>query len=151
MERAKIISRHLFVVAVVIFLICLIPKEIAWLRQSLLLMAATASLTDLMMVFLDNRGKISLVAAKIITYLGFLLLAIFAVWILAIICWLLNLFFSWLGSDFRLEEIYSGHLLVVFSLPALLSGLFLLAMGKMWEAEYYDEKNYNGKIKRAFR
>ncbi len=142
---------HLLLISVAIFIISLIPKEVAWLEHSLLLMACSAALADILMLLLDKYNKISLAGAKLLTYLGFLLLAIFAVWILAILFWFLNLLFSWLGSDFRLEEIYSGHLLVVFSLPALLSGFFLLAMGKMWEAEYYDEKNNKGKVKRAFR
>ena len=151
MGKIKTVFWHLFVIGVIIFLIILIPQEAAWFEQSLLLVASSIALADLLMLFFDQYNKASLVSAKVLTYLGFLLLAIFAVWIVAIMFFFLNLFFAFLGSEFRLDTIYDGYLLVVFSLPALLTGLFLLAMGKMWEGEYRDEKNKRGKIKRAFR
>lgn len=151
MGKVKTIFWHLLVIGVFIFLIILIPKEALWFKGSLLMIVSSIALADLLMLFFDKHNKASLVSAKLLTYLGFLLLAIFAVWVIAMIIWSMNLLFDFLGTDFRLDTIYSGHHLVVFSLPALISGLFLLAMGKMWEGDYRDEKNKRGRRKRAFR
>lgn len=151
MKKLLDICLHLLIIATVLFVISFVPDKVAWLRQSLFLIGGVIAFMDLIMLLIGDESRATPRAAKMLTYLGFFFLASFVVWIFSFFMTSLNFLFSLLGSDFRLEEIYQGTCKVIFSIPALISGVLLYAIGRIWQSDYWEEKHNKGKPTRAFR
>jgi hypothetical protein len=129
-SSAKILF-NVLLAAFVFWVIYTLPKG-ERLQAFLYLVLGTYFLIIFSRLFFMYR-KHSMTGAYILFYTGGFLILLFVIWLFNLLLRTLNPLIVSFGTDFQFGFLFPGIYDFVFSLPALICGLILVAAGILWE------------------